>query len=133
MISYSIIPHIQHSLVTFMVNESDFCGGCLVIQGTVMAALHVYLPPSEEKTGLKERVRVERVPCVCTSPTVLFPSLPTTLPSGPTHSIHTGKFIPDIGVTMHTKEWFVFSVANLAKEWLTSTVAQSSGTKEDRV
>ena len=77
-----------------------------------MAALHVYLPPSEEETGWKERVRVERVPCVSTSPTVLFPSLLTTVPSGPTHSILTGSLMPDIAVTVHTKVWLVLSSAS---------------------
>ncbi len=55
---YSVTVSAIYLLVSGLCTEADFCGGCLAIQGTVMAALHVYLPPSEEKTGWKERVRV---------------------------------------------------------------------------
>ena len=46
-------------LVTDISTEEDINGGMVAIQGTEMAALHVYLPPSEERTGLKERVRMK--------------------------------------------------------------------------
>ena len=89
--------------VTGMSTEAECCGGWVAIQGTEMAALHVYLPPCEERTGLKERVRVEVVPCVSTWPTVLLPSLTTTTPSGPTHSTEGTRFIPSIPLTVQVK------------------------------
>ena len=83
-----------------MSTEAECCGGWVVIQSTDMAALHVYLPPCEERTGL---MRVEVVPCVSTCPTVLFPSLTTTTPSGPTHSTEGTRFIPGIPLTVQVK------------------------------
>ena len=95
------------SLVTAIATDEDIVWGWVAIQGTEMAALHVYLPPCEERTGLKERVRVEVVPCVSTSPTVLFPSLTTTTPSGPTHSAEGTRFIPGSVLTVQVKTLLV--------------------------
>ena len=99
----------------------------MFIHGTLIDALHVYFPPSDERTGLKVRERVETVPRVITALTVLFPSLPSiTSPSGPTHSTEGGSVIPGIPVTVHSKvysvPWWAFSPVEL------STLAQSSGT-----
>ncbi len=113
-----------------MLTEVDLIGGCLFIHGTLIDALHVYLPPSDEKTGLKVRERVETVPRVITALTVLFPSLPsTTSPSGPTHSTEGGSVIPGIPVTVHSKvysvPWRAFSPVGLV---IATLLAQSSGT-----
>ncbi len=115
--------------MTAMLTEVDLIGGWLFIHGTLTDALHVYLSPSDERTGLKVRERVETVPRVTVALTVLFPSLPSiTSPSGPTHSTEGGSLIPGIPVTVHSKVYFVpwraFSPVGL----VIATLAQSSGT-----
>ena len=104
------------SQVTGMSTEAECCGGWVAIQGTEMAALHVYLPPCEERTGLKERVRVDDDPL--SEPKPLPPEplplpdplqlsadavLTRTAPSGPTHSSEGSRFIPSITITVQVK------------------------------
>ena len=110
----------SNSQVTGMSTEAECCGGWVAIQGTEMAALHVYLPPSEERTGLKERVRVDDDPL--SEPKPLPPEplpeplplpdplplsadalLTSTDPSGPTHSTERSRFIPSITITVQVK------------------------------
>ena len=76
-----------------------------------MAALHVYLPPCEERTGLKERVRVEVELESLSEPFTPEPLplsardalLASTVPSGPTHSTEGSRFIPSITITVQVK------------------------------
>ncbi len=112
-----------------MWTEVDLTGGCLFIHGTLTDALHVYLPPSDDRTGLKVRERVETVPRVTTTLTVLFPSLPSiTSPSAPTHSMEGGSVIPGTPVTVHSKVYSVPWRAFSPVELVIATLAQSSGT-----
>ena len=111
-----------------MWTEVDILEGSFT-NGALIDALHVYLPPSDERTGLKVRERVETVPRVTTALTVLFPSLPSiTSPSGPTHSTEGGSLIPETPVTVHSKVYSVSWRAFSPVELVISTLAQSSGT-----
>ena len=90
--------------MTGISNEAEIFLGCVLIHGTWTAALQVYVPPSELRTGLKEREKVETVPCLFAEPTVLFPPLDRMVPLGPTHSTEGGSVMPGIAVTVHTRE-----------------------------
>ncbi len=111
-----------------MWTEVDILEGSFT-NGALIDALHVYLPPSDERTGLKVRERVETVPRVTTALTVLFPSLPSiTSPPGPTHSTVGGSFMLGMTVTVHSKVYSVSWRAFSPVELVISTLTQSSGT-----
>ena len=126
-----IVCDCLHLLVTCMSTDEDIAGGWVAIHGTEMAALHVYLPPSEERTGSKERMRKdleselephppeplplppEPLPLALQPSsshgfllvllTVILVPFSTTNPFGPTHSTMGSRFTPSITITVQVK------------------------------
>ena len=89
----------------------------------------MYIPASVMRTGLKEREMVKAVPWVLTMPTtVLLPSLFTTVPSGPTHSMVGESVMLATTFKIHSKVYPDPFRAPPVETALMTEVPQASGT-----